>query len=109
MSAPARDNDQQPEWQAAMSLAPEAAYFEDQDPALFGTALAAAAGALVAGSSVPFQLSPATMLTPAAIMITLGVLGAALSIRRITSVDPLTAPGVVADLLRSAVRRPAVR
>ncbi len=60
---------------------------------LIGTALAAAAGGLVAGSSVPFQLSPATMLTPAAIMIALGVLGAALSIRRITSVDPLTALG----------------
>jgi putative ABC transport system permease protein len=60
---------------------------------LTGTALAAAAGALVAGTSVPFQLSPATMLTPAAIMIALGVLGAALSIRRITSVDPLTALG----------------
>lgn len=60
---------------------------------LTGTALAAAAGALVAGTSVPFQLSPTTMLTPAAIMIALGVLGAALSIRRITSVDPLTALG----------------
>ncbi|MET7422069.1 ABC transporter permease [Dactylosporangium sp. NPDC005555] len=60
---------------------------------LTGTALAAAAGALVAGTTVPFLLSPATMLVPASIMIGLGVLGAALSIRRITSVDPLTALG----------------
>ncbi|WP_432989783.1 ABC transporter permease [Dactylosporangium sp. CA-233914] len=60
---------------------------------LTGTALAAAAGALVAGTTVPFLLSPATMLGPALIMIALGVLGAALSIRRITSVDPLTALG----------------
>ncbi|GGM88981.1 ABC transporter permease [Dactylosporangium sucinum] len=60
---------------------------------LTGTALAAAAGALVAGTTVPFLLSPATMLVPASIMIVLGMLGAALSIRRITSVDPLTALG----------------
>ncbi|MET8907878.1 ABC transporter permease [Micromonospora sp. NPDC004551] len=60
---------------------------------LTGTALAAAAGALVAGTAVPFLLSPATMLVPASIMILLGVLGAGLSIRRITSVDPLTALG----------------
>ncbi|MEU8241064.1 FtsX-like permease family protein [Actinoplanes missouriensis] len=60
---------------------------------LTGTALAAAAGALVSGTSVPFQLSAATMLVPATVMVVLGVLGAALSIRRITSVDPLTALG----------------
>ncbi|GAA2378768.1 ABC transporter permease [Dactylosporangium salmoneum] len=60
---------------------------------LTGTALAAAAGALVAGTAVPFLLSPATMLVPAAVMVLLGVLGAGLSIRRITSVDPLTALG----------------
>ncbi|GAA4607122.1 putative ABC transport system permease protein [Actinoplanes octamycinicus] len=60
---------------------------------LTGTALAAAAGAVLAGGTVPFLLSPATMLVPTAIMIVLGVLGAALSIGRITSVDPLTALG----------------
>ncbi|MEU0563217.1 ABC transporter permease [Dactylosporangium sp. NPDC006015] len=60
---------------------------------LTGTALAAAAGAFVAGTAVPFLLTPATMLIPTAVMIALGVLGAALSIRRITSVDPLTALG----------------
>ncbi|MFF8993515.1 ABC transporter permease [Streptomyces sp. NPDC014983] len=60
---------------------------------LLGTALAAALGALVAGTAVPFLLTPATVLVPAAVMIVLGALGAALSVRRITSVDPLTALG----------------
>jgi putative ABC transport system permease protein len=60
---------------------------------LIGTALAAALGALVAGSSIPFLLTPQTIALPAAVMILLGALGAALSIRRITSVDPLTALG----------------
>ncbi|WP_406382614.1 ABC transporter permease [Streptomyces sp. NBC_01618] len=60
---------------------------------LIGTGLAAAVGAAVSGSSVPFLLTPATVLVPAAVMILLGALGAALSIRRITSVDPLTALG----------------
>ncbi|MGW0365787.1 ABC transporter permease [Streptomyces sp. NPDC002990] len=58
-----------------------------------GTALAAGAGALISGADVPFVLDAATVLVPAAIMILLGALGAALSIRRITSVDPLTALG----------------
>lgn len=58
-----------------------------------GTALAVGAGALISGGNVPFVLDAATVLVPAAIMIALGVLGAALSIRRITAVDPLTALG----------------
>ncbi|MBT2454622.1 ABC transporter permease [Streptomyces sp. ISL-86] len=58
-----------------------------------GTALAAAFGALISGGDVPFVLDAATVLVPAAIMIVLGALGAALSIRRITAVDPLTALG----------------
>ncbi|EFL18479.1 ABC transporter permease [Streptomyces sp. C] len=58
-----------------------------------GTALAAGIGALISGGDVPFVLDAATVLAPAAIMIVLGVLGAALSIRRITAVDPLTALG----------------
>lgn len=57
-----------------------------------GTALAAGLGAAV-GGTVPFVLEPATVLVPALIMIALGAVGAALSIRRITSVDPLTALG----------------
>ncbi|MEV0413684.1 ABC transporter permease [Streptomyces sp. NPDC050448] len=58
-----------------------------------GTALAAGFGALISGGNVPFVLDTATVLVPAAIMIVLGALGAALSIRRITAVDPLTALG----------------
>ncbi|MEU2116068.1 ABC transporter permease [Streptomyces sp. NPDC016459] len=60
---------------------------------LLGTALAVAIGALVSGGNVPFVLEPLTVLGPAAVIIVLGVLGAALSIRRITAVDPLTALG----------------
>ncbi|MFH9657516.1 ABC transporter permease [Streptomyces sp. NPDC017248] len=60
---------------------------------MIGTGIAAALGALVAGSAVPFLLAPATVLLPAAVTILLGALGAALSIRRITSVDPLAALG----------------
>ncbi|WP_407111635.1 ABC transporter permease [Streptomyces sp. DSM 116494] len=60
---------------------------------LLGTGLAAGLGALVSGSAVPFLLTPTTVLLPAAVMILLGLLGAGLSIRRITSVDPLTALG----------------
>ncbi|MFI7100994.1 ABC transporter permease [Streptomyces sp. NPDC050161] len=59
-----------------------------------GTALAAGLGAAV-GGTVPFVLDPSTVLVPALIMIALGAVGAALSIRRITSVDPLTALGSV--------------
>ena len=44
--------------------------------------------------SVPFVLTPATLLIPAAVMIVLGSLGAALAVSAvITSVDPLTALG----------------
>ena len=60
---------------------------------LLGSALAAGLGALVAGGAVPFVLDLSTVLVPAAVMVVLGVLGAALSIRRITAVDPLTALG----------------
>ncbi|AWT47190.1 MULTISPECIES: ABC transporter permease [Streptomyces] len=60
-----------------------------------GTAITVAVGALVSGGTVPFLLTPVTVLVPAAVMTLLGVLGAALSVRRITSVDPLTALGSV--------------
>lgn len=63
--------------------------------AAVGTAIAAAIGAGVSGSTVPFVLDPATALVPAAVTILLGSAGAALSVRRITSVDPLTALGSV--------------
>ncbi|WP_329539915.1 ABC transporter permease [Streptomyces sp. NBC_01358] len=58
-----------------------------------GTALASGIGALVSGGAVPFVLEASTVLFPAAVMIALGAVGAALSIRRITAVDPLTALG----------------
>ncbi|WP_328906674.1 ABC transporter permease [Streptomyces sp. NBC_00234] len=58
-----------------------------------GAGIAAGIGALISGGAVPFVLDPATVLVPAAVMIALGALGAALSIRRITAVDPLTALG----------------
>ncbi|GAA4550889.1 ABC transporter permease [Amycolatopsis samaneae] len=60
---------------------------------LVGSGLAAGLGALVSGSAVPFSLTSATILVPAAVLVLLGLLGAALSVRRITSVDPLTALG----------------
>ncbi|MBX4173594.1 ABC transporter permease [Streptomyces geysiriensis] len=62
---------------------------------VIGTGTAAALGALMADSAVPFLLTPGTVLIPAAVIILLGALGAALAIRRITSVDPLTALGSV--------------
>jgi putative ABC transport system permease protein len=57
-----------------------------------GTLLAALVGTFVP-DSVPFVLEPVTTLGPAAVMTVLGLVGAALSIRRITAVDPLTALG----------------
>ncbi|MGX1853802.1 FtsX-like permease family protein [Streptomyces sp. NPDC055299] len=57
-----------------------------------GSAVVAAVGAGL-GSAVPFVLDPSTVLTPALIMTALGAAGAALAVRRITSVDPLTALG----------------
>lgn len=60
---------------------------------VIGTGIAAALGALFAGSAVPFVLTGTTVLLPAAVMVLLGGLGAALAVRRVTSVDPLTALG----------------
>lgn len=55
-----------------------------------GTALAAG---LLAAKVVPFELALATVLVPLAAMAGTGLVGAALSVRRIGSVDPLTALG----------------
>lgn len=57
-----------------------------------GTLLAAGIGA-IAGSAVPFVLDTATLLFPAAVMVLLGLAGAAIALRRVTTVDPLTALG----------------
>ncbi|MFE0131859.1 ABC transporter permease [Streptomyces sp. NPDC059037] len=58
-----------------------------------GTGIAAAVGSVISGGDVPFVLDPPTVLWPAAVLIVLGALGAGLSVRRITAVDPLTALG----------------
>lgn len=57
-----------------------------------GIALALAAGAAARGA-VPFVLDLGTVGLPVATMVGLGLVGAALSVRRVTSVDPLTALG----------------
>lgn len=57
-----------------------------------GTGLAVTIGAAASGT-VPFALTGGSVLLPAAVMVALGAVGAALSVRRITSVDPLTALG----------------
>ncbi|MFC1412342.1 FtsX-like permease family protein [Streptacidiphilus sp. N1-12] len=58
---------------------------------LAGAALGLTGGALLSG--VPFALSAATAAVPVLAMVLLGLAGAALAVRRITSVDPLTALG----------------
>ncbi|MEO5747852.1 MAG: ABC transporter permease [Ornithinibacter sp.] len=61
-----------------------------------GAALAAGAGVAItalAGTSVPFELEVSTLLLPAVVMILLGLVGTAASLRTVTTVDPLTALG----------------
>ncbi|TWG00951.1 ABC transporter permease [Kitasatospora viridis] len=60
--------------------------------ALLGGAVGAAGGVL-ATASVPFDLSAASVAVPVGVMVLLGLLGAALAVRRITAVDPITALG----------------
>ncbi|GMM95615.1 MULTISPECIES: FtsX-like permease family protein [unclassified Microbacterium] len=57
-----------------------------------GLGLVALFGAL-AGTALPFLLSPITTLLPGVIMIALGLAGAAFALRSVTSADPLTALG----------------
>lgn len=49
--------------------------------------------ATLLGGALPFLLSPLTTLVPGAIMIALGLAGAAFALRSVTSADPLTALG----------------
>ena len=49
-------------------------------------------GALAA-TVVPFVLQPATVALPLLIMIAVGLLGAAVAVRNVSQVDPLTALG----------------
>jgi putative ABC transport system permease protein len=50
-------------------------------------------GALLVGGTLPFVVSPLTTLLPAAVMLVLGLAGAAFSLRSVTGADPLTALG----------------
>ncbi|MGX6607728.1 ABC transporter permease [Micromonosporaceae bacterium Da 78-11] len=61
-----------------------------------GACLAAAIGAgitAIAGAALPFVLDLPTLLIPAVVLIALGLAGAAVSLRSVTTVDPLTALG----------------
>ncbi|MER6945917.1 FtsX-like permease family protein [Nonomuraea sp. NPDC000554] len=63
---------------------------------LLGAGIGGALGTglgFLAQDTVPFVLSATTTLVPVVVMILLGAVGAALAIRKITSVDPLTALG----------------
>lgn len=57
-----------------------------------GIGLVAVLGALL-GGALPFLLNPLTTILPGAIMIALGLAGAAFALRSVTSADPLTALG----------------
>ncbi|BDV31592.1 ABC transporter permease [Microbacterium terricola] len=57
-----------------------------------GLGLVALFGAL-AGTALPFLLSPITTILPGVIMTVLGLAGAAFALRSVTSADPLTALG----------------
>lgn len=57
-----------------------------------GLALVTGLG-LLAGTALPFLLSPVTTILPGGIMIALGLAGAAFALRSVTSADPLTALG----------------
>lgn len=57
-----------------------------------GLAVVALFGAL-AGTALPFLLSPLTTVLPGVLMIALGTAGAAFALRSVTSADPLTALG----------------
>ena len=57
-----------------------------------GLALVTLLGAL-AGSAVPFLLSPVTTVLPGVVMTALGLAGAAFALRTVISADPLTALG----------------
>lgn len=57
-----------------------------------GIGLVSVLGAL-AGAALPFVLSPLTTVVPGVVMIALGLAGAAVALRSVTSADPLTALG----------------
>lgn len=60
--------------------------------AAVGGAIVVALGRLI-GTGVPFVLDARTVLLPAAVVVTVGVAGAALAVRRLVRIDPLAALG----------------
>ncbi|GAA2055675.1 ABC transporter permease [Catenulispora yoronensis] len=58
-----------------------------------GAAAGAVGGAVLKASGTPFTLDAATVAVPLSAMVVLGLAGAALAVRRIVAVDPLTALG----------------
>lgn len=58
-----------------------------------GVAVGVGAGALIAGTAMPFALSAPALVLAAALLVLLGVAGAAVAVARIVRVDPLTALG----------------
>ena len=59
-----------------------------------GVGIAALVGLWAAGA-VPFVVSPATTLAPAALLAVLGLAGAAVSLRPVVAADPTTALGAL--------------
>nr|WP_217180596.1 ABC transporter permease [Nakamurella multipartita] len=57
-----------------------------------GTAVVAAVGSAMP-AAVPFLLTPLTIFGPAALLVVLGLIGAAVALRPVTAADPLTALG----------------
>ena len=58
-----------------------------------GTTLGSLAGGLLTRVGAPFVLAPEPVTLSAGLLILLGIGGAVIAIRRVTSVDPLTALG----------------
>lgn len=58
-----------------------------------GAVASSVGGVVLRGSGTPFVLDAATVAVPLAAMVGLGLAGAALAVRRIVTVDPLTALG----------------
>ncbi|SCL58689.1 putative ABC transport system permease protein [Micromonospora citrea] len=58
-----------------------------------GVALGVAAGAAISSTPMPFALEAGPIVVAAALLLILGVVGAAVAVLRITRVDPLTALG----------------
>ncbi len=59
---------------------------------VLGTALAAGLGGLL-GRSIPFVVDLSTTVVPLVLLILIGMIGAAVAVRRIVTVDPITALG----------------